>query len=316
MNAVSINRALRPERFNDVLGQSELIERLRVRVDAAKHRGEPLEHTILDGPPGLGKTTIAHVLANEMGGKLFTCNAPALTKAADVVGILMKLGRGDVLFIDEIHRLTPAIEELFYPALEDYQIQHVVGEGNKAQVITIPLPPFTLIGATTRAGAVTQPMRARFGIQEHLELYCAGSLAQIISANAAKLNATIAPEAVTMLAERSRGTPRVANRLLRAAWDYAQVRAGGVLDAETMGVCLKQQGIDPLGLNALDRSYLLTILNEYNGGPVGIEALAATMSESPETLSDCVEPYLLRKNLLRRTRAGRVATDKARAHLM
>ena len=312
----AINLALRPTSLDAYIGQARLVEKLRIALGAAKHRDEPMEHVLLHGPPGLGKTTLAHVIANELGTTLTVTSGPALSKGSDLVGTLTKLQPRDVLFIDEVHRLPAAVEEYIYSAMEDFKIDFVVDSGMHAKTITLPLQPFTLIGATTRAGLLSGPMRSRFGITHHLEFYEERETLTILERSARLLEMTGAAEgALRTIAVRSRGTPRVANRLLRRVRDYAQMRRGGRLDIETVDEALALEGVDPLGLDALDRSYLKTIGEVYKGGPVGLEAIAATLSEDAGTLEDMVEPYLLQIGFLARTRKGRQLTAAAAAHL-
>lgn len=316
-----LNYALRPQRFDQYVGQTRLIEKLRIAVEAARGRGDPVEHTLLHGPPGLGKTTLSHVIANEVGAKLHVTAGPALTKGADLVGILTKLGPGDILFIDEIHRLSAVVEEYLYPAMEDYKVDITLDQGAHARTVTLPLPPFTLIGATTRVGLLTGPMRDRFGIREHLEFYSSDDLFTILEANAKLLKVEAEEAALGELAARSRGTPRIANRLLRRVRDFAAVRGkgggrgGGGLTVELTRQALDLEGIDALGLDEQDRQFLLTLIRVYSGGPAGIEALAATLGEEVDTLVDVVEPFLLQRGLVMRTRQGRRATAGAYEHL-
>jgi Holliday junction DNA helicase RuvB len=312
-----VNYALRPLRFDQYIGQKSLIDRLRIAVEAARGRREPVEHTLLHGPPGLGKTTLAHVIANEMDAKVHITNGPAMTKGADLVGILTRLDEGDVLFIDEIHRLPVVVEEYLYSAMEDFKVDIPVDSGMHARAVTIPLPRFTLIGATTRIGLLTAPMRGRFGINQHIEFYSPHDLNQILIANAALLKVQADAAALEELAGRSRGTPRIANRLLRCVRDYATVKGTGRLDLPIVRKALELEGIDARGLDNLDRSFLRTLIEVYGGGPVGIEAIAATLGEERDTLEDVVEPFLLqtRPALVTRTRQGRRATEHAYAHL-
>jgi Holliday junction DNA helicase RuvB len=309
--------ALRPQRFDQYIGQESLIEKLRIAVQAARSRKEPVEHTLLHGPPGLGKTTLAHVIANEVGAQVHVTNGPALTKAADLVGILQRLGRGDLLFIDEIHRLSSVVEEYLYPAMEDFKVDVTLDAGVHARVFTIPVQPFTLIGATTRLGLLTAPMRGRFGINQHLEFYSPAELQTILTANAKSLELPADAQALGELSRRSRGTPRIANRLLRRARDYATVRGEGHLTLDMVQAALKLEGIDEKGLDEQDRQFLRTLIEVYEGGPVGIDAIAATMGEERDTLEDVVEPYLLQTKpaLVTRTRQGRRATKPAYEHL-
>jgi Holliday junction DNA helicase RuvB len=309
------NYALRPQRFEQYVGQESLIRKLQIAVTAARSRKEPVDHTLLHGPPGLGKTTLAHVIANEMGANLHVTNGPALTKGADLVGILTKLGPGDVLFIDEIHRLSAVVEEYLYPAMEDFKVDITLDQGAHARTVTIPLPPFTLIGATTRIGLLTGPMRSRFGLAEHLDFYTPEALRQILEANVKVLKLRSDAAALVELADRSRGTPRVANRLLRRARDYASVEGDGKLTLAITKAALELAGIDGRGLDDQDRAFLRTIIDFYEGGPVGVEAVAATMGEERDTLEDVIEPYLLQQGMLTRTRQGRRATKLAYEHL-
>ncbi|MFQ5913966.1 MAG: Holliday junction branch migration DNA helicase RuvB [Nitrospinota bacterium] len=309
------NAALRPRRLGEFVGHRPLVERLRIAIEAALQRGEPVDHIIFYGPPGLGKTTLAHIVAHEMGAPLVTASGPAITRPADLMGILTNLEAGGVLFLDEIHRLPVTVEEFLFPALEDFQVDFIIDKGPFAKKINIPIPPFTLIGATTRAGLLSAPLRGRFGILHHLDFYPPEDLAQIIRRSAALLDFPFEPEAAGWLAVRSRGTPRVANRLLRRVRDYAEVKADGRLTLETITEALNLEGIDEAGLDQLDRRVLGTLLGVYQGGPVGIEALAATLNEEPDTLTDLVEPFLLKKEFLIRTPQGRRITDAGRRHL-
>ncbi|MBC8105250.1 MAG: Holliday junction branch migration DNA helicase RuvB [Anaerolineae bacterium] len=311
------NFALRPTHFEDYIGQDSLLQKLRIAVTAARDRKEPVEHVLLHGPPGLGKTTLAHVIATEMAAQVHVVAGPALTKGADLSGILMRLGDGDVLFIDEIHRLPAVVEECLYSAMEDRKIDLTNDSGLHAQVMTIPLKPFTLIGATTRIGLLTGPMRGRFGIVEHLEFYTPESLLTILTVNAGLLKLQADKDALWELATRSRGTPRVANRLLRRVRDYAQVEANGKLTLDVTQKSLQLEGIDEKGLDEQDRAFLRVMIDTYDGGPVGVEAIAATMGEERDTLEDVIEPYLLQTKpaLVMRTRQGRRASKHAYEHL-
>ncbi len=310
-----VNYALRPQRFDQYIGQPTLIRKLRIAVSAAKGRQEPVEHVLLHGPPGLGKTTLAHVIANEVNAQVHVTNGPALTKGADLVGILTKLGQGDVLFIDEIHRLPAVVEEYLYPAMEDFKVDITLDGGMHARTITMSLPPFTLIGATTRIGLLTGPMRSRFGISNHLEFYTPDALHEILRQNVKLLKLETEDEALWELSRRSRGTPRIANRLLRRARDFSAVEGEGKITLELTKLALDLEGIDERGLDAQDRAFLRTLLDTYGGGPAGIEALAASMGEELDTLVDVIEPFLLQTNLVIRTRQGRRATESAYKHL-
>ena len=309
------NYALRPQRFDQYIGQESLIRKLKIAVEAARGRKEPVEHTLLHGPPGLGKTTLAHVIANEVGAHLHVTNGPALTKGADLVGILTKLNEGDVLFIDEIHRLSAVVEEYLYPAMEDFKVDVTLDQGNHARTVTIPVTPFTLIGATTRIGLLTAPMRGRFGINQHLEFYSPESLFTILRANSISLSLHSEADALHELSRRSRGTPRIANRLLRRVRDYAAVESDGKLTLAVAKLALELEGIDDRGLDEQDRQFIRTIIDIYDGGPVGVEAIAATMGDEVDTLVDVIEPYLLQTGMVTRTRQGRRATKLAYEHL-
>ncbi len=307
--------ALRPVTFDHYVGQRDLIRKLRITVEAARQRAEAVDHTLFHGPPGLGKTTLAHVIANEIGTKAHVTAGPALTKPADLVGVVTSLGTGDVLFIDEIHRLSRVVEEYLYVAMEDYEINITLDTGSHARVVTMPVKPFTLVGATTRLGLLTAPMRARFGLVEHLDFYPPEDLLVILKANASKLGVIAEPAALQELARRSRGTPRVANRLLRRVRDFSTVEGDGTIDEDLCQRSLELEGIDDAGLDALDRSFLRAIIDVYDGGPAGIDAVAATLGEERDTLEDVIEPYLLQQGLLARTRQGRRVTAKAYEHL-
>jgi len=309
------NIALRPQRLDDCIGMGELLEKLRIGIVASRGRNEPMEHVLLHGPPGLGKTTLAYVIANEMGSTIKVTSGPALTRPSDLIGILTNLERRDVLFIDEIHRLSAAVEEYIYPAMEDYRVDFVVDSGMHSRTINLPLKPFTLIGATTRAGLLSPPLRTRFGITHYLEFWSEEDLLARAAMSARMLKIPSQDGALETLARRARGTPRIANRLLRRCRDYAQVKGDGNLTIEIVQAALKLEGIDELGLDELDRHFLGTIIDVYRGGPVGIEAVAATLGEETDTLVDVVEPFLLQIGLLARTRRGRLATVRAYEHL-
>ncbi len=307
---------LRPHALSEFIGQRELIEKLSIALEAAKQRGEPMEHVLLHGPPGLGKTTLAHVIASEMGSQVLVTSGPALTKGADLIGTLTKMQPRDVLFIDEIHRMPATVEEFLYRAMEEFRIDFKLDTGLTGRVLTYQLKPFTLVGATTRAGNLSKPLRDRFGLVNHLRFYELDELATILERGAARLGMqTVPTEAVDAIARRSRGTPRVALRLLRRVRDFAQVRAAGKLDAAIVDDALRLEGIDDLGLDELDRTYLRTILETYDGGPVGLEAVSASMGEDSGTLEDVVEPYLLQIGFLARTRLGRQLTEQALRYL-
>ena len=308
--------ALRPQCLEEMIGQRPLMEKLDIAISAAKKRGEPLEHILLDGPPGLGKTTLANVIAREMTGKPpRITSGPALGKQADLMAILTNLERAEVLFIDEVHRLPKIVEEFLYPAMEDFRVDFTIEGGLRGRVVNFALSRFTLIGATTRAGLLSGAMRDRFGHQYHFDFYTDDDLATILHRSAAKLNVEARADALERIASRSRGTPRVANRLLRRVRDFAQVRADGVLTPAVVCEALEIQQVDELGLDELDRQFLRSLINVYNGGPAGIEALAATMGQERDTLEDMVEPYLLQAGFIVRTRQGRMATRQACEHL-
>jgi len=309
------NYALRPQTFDQYIGQDNLIRKLKIAVQAALGRAEPVEHVLLDGPPGLGKTTLAHVIANEVKALVHATTGPALTKPADLVGLLTKLNRGDVLFIDEIHRLSAVVEEYLYSAMEDFKIDVTLDAGMHARSITMPLQPFTLIGATTRIGLLTGPMRSRFGIRQHIEFYTPESLHSILRQNIKLMKLSAKDDVLWEIANRSRGTPRIANRLLRRVRDFSAVEGNGKLDVAIARAALELEGIDIRGLDEQDRQFLKTLIEVYDGGPAGIEALAATMGEEVDTLVDVIEPYLLQTALITRTRQGRRAAKPAYEHL-
>jgi holliday junction DNA helicase RuvB len=308
------DRTLRPKTFDDYVGQTNHKENLRVFVEAARRRKEPLDHLLLSGPPGLGKTTLAQILANEMGVELHMTNGPVVEHKGALAGLLTKLGPNDILFIDEIHRLNPVVEESLYPALEDFRIDVMTGEGAFASAIQISVNPFTLVGATTRTGMLTAPLFSRFGHVVRLDFYPVADLAKIIARSAALLNVETAPAACLAIAKRSRGTPRVANRLLRRVRDFADVLGSGVIDEKTVNVACKRLEIDDVGFDEMDRRLLLIIIDDYEGGPVGVETLAAAMGEPRDTIEDVYEPYLLQQGYLGRTPRGRIATKKAYTH--
>jgi Holliday junction DNA helicase RuvB len=307
---------LRPTRIEEYIGQRELIERLSIAIEAGQKRAEPMEHVLLHGPPGLGKTTLAHVIANEMGSKVHATSGPALARGTDLVATLTRLEANDVLFIDEIHRLPVAVEEFIYPAMEDFRIDVTIDSGLHAQTVQIKCKPFTLIGATTRAGLLSAPLRSRFGLVHHLRYYDGEDLHQILMRSSNILGMSSPPEdSMTLIAGRSRGTPRIANRLLRRVRDYADVRASGQVSTAVVEQALSLEGIDELGMDELDRAYLGTIASIYSGGPVGLEAVAATMNQDVGTLEDVVEPFLLQTGFLARTKRGRMLTKAAADHL-
>ena len=311
----SFNWSLRPNSLAEYIGQSALKEKLQISLCAARQRKEPLEHVLLYGPPGLGKTTLAHIISREMNSNLVTSSGPSMDRTGDLMGILTNLKEGDVFFIDEIHRLSSVVEEFLYPALEDFKIDFVVGKGAFARTINMSLKRFTLIGATTRAGFLSAPLRERFGIYHHLYFYPADELEQIIYRSAKLLGLSIEQEGANEIAIRSRGTPRIANRLLRRVRDYAQVKANGRTPRSVVDQALRMEGIDEMGLDDLDRKYLRVIIDFYGGGPVGVEAISATLSVETDTLIDMVEPYLLKIGFLSRTRNGRKVLSPTYSHL-
>jgi len=307
----ALERALRPRRLEEFIGQPSTREQLEIFIAAARARGEALDHALVFGPPGLGKTTLAYILANEMEAKLRQTSGPVLEKRGDLAAILTGLEAGDVLFIDEIHRLNPAIEEILYPAMEDYQLDIIIGDGPAARSIKMKLPPFTLVGATTRAGLLTSPLRDRFGIVHRLQFYSAEELAQIVERSARLLNMAFDAGGVGAVAARSRGTPRIANRLLRRVRDYAQVKADGKLTADTANRALDMLEVDKYGLDSLDHHLLRAVMDKFDGGPVGIDSLAAAIGEERGTIEDVIEPYLIQQGFLMRTSRGRMATRSA-----
>ncbi len=310
-----VDRAIRPKQLVDYIGQEAICEQMNIFITAAKNRFEPLDHTLLFGPPGLGKTTLAYIISSEMGVNLRTTSGPVLEKAGDLAAILTNLEANDILFIDEIHRLSAVVEEILYPAMEDYKIDIVIGEGPAARSIQLDLPPFTLVGATTRAGLLTSPLRDRFGIVQRLEFYNADELQQIVNRSAKLMNLECNLEAAFEIGKRSRGTPRIANRLLRRVRDVAEVTSDGVINKTITDKALKMLNIDYAGFDHLDRRLLTDIISKFNGGPVGLDTIAAAIGEERGTIEDVLEPYLIQQGYLMRTPKGRVATKLAYSHL-
>jgi Holliday junction DNA helicase RuvB len=309
------NLTLRPKRLPDYIGQDKIVETLKIAIEAALQRKEPIDHILLNGPPGLGKTTLAHIIANEMGNKIITSSGPALEKGGDLMGILTHMERGDVFFIDEIHRIPKTVEEFLYPAMEDFAVDFIFDKGAHARTHRYRLEPFTLIGATTRSGLLSSPLRERFGITRDLDFYNEKDLIQIVKRSSAILNVTIEQDGAYEIAQRARGTPRVANRLLKRIRDYAQVRAQGKITKDVARNALALEGIDEYGLGEIDRKLLKTIILNYKGGPVGIEALASTLQIETDVLLSVVEPFLLKSGFIIRTSHGRKASEKAYSHL-
>ena len=309
-----LDRAIRPKTLDEYLGQRVVREQMEIFLAAAKKRGEPLDHTLIFGPPGLGKTTLASIIAHEMGVSLKTTSGPILEKAGDIAALMTNLEPGDVLFIDEIHRLSPYVEEVLYPAMEDYQLDIMIGEGPAARSIKLDLPPFTLVGATTRAGLLTSPLRDRFGIVQRLEFYDIDDLSHIVARSAGLLEIPMEPSGGREIARRARGTPRIANRLLRRVRDYAEVKGDGEITEAIAQQALDMLNVDQQGFDNLDRRFLLMLLEKFDGGPVGIDSLAAALSEERGTLEDVLEPYLIQQGYLIRTPRGRMATKSAYLH--
>ena len=311
----AIERALRPKLFDDYVGQTKAREQLEIFIGAAKKRSEALDHVLLFGPPGLGKTTLSHIIAHELGVNMRQTSGPVLEKPKDLAALLTNLEKNDVLFIDEIHRLSPVVEEILYPALEDYQIDIMIGEGPAARSIKLDLQPFTLVGATTRAGMLTNPLRDRFGIVARLEFYTSEELARIVKRSAGLLNAPMNEEGGFEIARRSRGTPRIANRLLRRVRDYADVKGSGTITLDIANRALAMLDVDPLGFDLMDRKFLEALIHRFDGGPVGLDNIAASIGEEPGTIEDMIEPYLIQQGFIQRTPRGRIATLAAYRHL-
>ncbi|MBT1450026.1 Holliday junction branch migration DNA helicase RuvB [Glaciecola sp. XM2] len=311
----AVDRAIRPKMLADYAGQDHVCEQMEIFIQAARKREEALDHLLIFGPPGLGKTTLANIVANEMNVSIKTTSGPVLEKAGDLAALLTNLEENDVLFIDEIHRLSPVVEEVLYPAMEDYQLDIMIGEGPAARSIKLELPPFTLIGATTRAGSLTSPLRDRFGIVQRLEFYNVKDLTNIVARSASYLNLEMQEAGAYEIAKRSRGTPRIANRLLRRVRDFAEVKSDGCINAEVASSALNMLDVDKQGFDFMDRKLLLAIIEKFGGGPVGLENVAAAIGEEKETIEDVIEPFLIQQGFLQRTPRGRIATEHAYAHL-
>ena len=313
-NEPVVDRAIRPKRLDDYTGQTQVCEQMRIFIDAALARKEALDHVLIFGPPGLGKTTLSHIISHEMGVSIKQTSGPVLEKAGDLAAILTNLEPNDVLFIDEIHRLSPVVEEVLYPAMEDYQLDIMIGEGPAARSIKLDLPPFTLVGATTRAGLLTSPLRDRFGIVQRLEFYQIEDLTTIVERSASILDLEIEIEGAREIAKRARGTPRIANRLLRRVRDFAQLKSDGKVCREVADQALSMLNVDPLGFDLMDHKFLLAVIEKFDGGPVGLDSIAAAIGEERGTIEDVIEPYLIQQGFVARTPRGRVVTKRAFNH--